>query len=259
LTVEVNKPIATRNDDAPGTDDTAGAKEVSMKRILTLSAATLLMSAATYAAVDSALTDRIADAATVLRELRSVPDKDIPEDLWSKAECVAVIPSVKKAAFVVGGEYGKGLISCRKGSTWSAPSFVLLGKGSVGFQIGASSTDLVLLVMNERGVKHLLEDKVALGAEATAAAGPVGRDARAMTDAQLKAEILSYSRSQGLFAGVDVTGGVLKADNDDNRELYGRKIGPREILVAQSVAPPSEARPFMRALARSSAAADNDQ
>src|SRR5262249_23032450 len=161
-------------------------------------------------------------SAAVLRELHSAPDKDIPVDLWRKAECVGVIPSVKKAAFIVGGEYGKGLISCRKGEVWSAPSFLLLGKGSVGFQIGAQSVDLVLLIMNDGGVNRLLEDKVTLGGEVSVAAGPVGRDARAMTDAQLKAEILSYSRTQGLFAGVDLSGGVLKPDTDDNRQVYRR-------------------------------------
>ena len=230
-----------------------------MKRIMTFGVATLLLSASAYAAVDSDLTDRISEAASVLRQLRSVPDKDIPADLWSKAECVAVIPGVKKAAFIVGGEYGKGLISCRKGSIWSAPAFVLLGKGSVGFQIGAQSIDLVLLIMNDKGVNRLLEDKVTLGAEASVAAGPLGRDVKAMTDAQLKAEILSYSRTQGLFAGVDVTGGVLKADHDDNRDLYGRTIHTKDILLSGTVEIPSAAIPFMRALDRSSASATAGQ
>jgi lipid-binding SYLF domain-containing protein len=135
---------------------------------------------------------RIDDAATVLREIHSAPDKDIPQDLWQKAQCVAVIPSVKKAAFIIGGEYGKGVMSCREGNAWSAPSFVLLEKGSVGFQIGGESVDLVLLVMNDHGVNRLLEDKVALGGEASIAGGPVGRDVRAMTDAQMKADALSH-------------------------------------------------------------------
>jgi lipid-binding SYLF domain-containing protein len=214
------------------------------------------VSGTTRAAADDAVhSDRIAEAATVLTELHSAPDKDAPADLWKKAECVAVIPSVKKAAFVVGGEYGKGVISCRHGSEWTAPSFILLGKGSVGFQIGAQSVDLVLLIMNDRGVNKLLEDKVTLGGEASVAAGPVGRDVRAMTDAQLKAEILSYSRTQGLFAGVDLTGGVLKPDRDDNRSLYGREVSPREILVAATVKSPKAAAPFIRALERTSAAA----
>jgi len=217
-------------------------------------AATLLMSAVSLGASEG---KRIEEAATVLRELRSTAEKGIPEDLLKKAECVAVVPSLKKAAFIVGGEYGKGLVSCRKGSKWSAPSFLLIGKGSVGFQIGAESVDLVLLVMNEKGINRLLSDKVALGAEASVAAGPVGRDTRAMTDAQLKAEMLSYSRAQGVFAGVDVTGGVLKPATDDNRDLYGRRVSPRELLIEGSVDPVAATAAFMRELERSAAAAAN--
>ncbi len=200
------------------------------------------------AAITSTETQRINEAATVLQELHQAPDSDIPQNLWEDASCVAVIPSVKKAAFVVGGEYGKGLISCRDGAAWTAPAFIELEKGSVGFQIGGESVDLVLLVMNDQGVKHLFEDKVALGAEASVAAGPVGRDARAMTDAQLKAEILSYSRSQGLFAGVNLTGGVLHPDEDANMDLYGRGVTPHQILVERKVTTPAAARPFLTAL-----------
>jgi lipid-binding SYLF domain-containing protein len=211
--------------------------------------ATLLASAVVVrAAVTKTELNRIHEAAAILHEIHQAPDKDIPVDLWEKASCVAVIPSVKKAAFIVGGEYGKGLISCRDGATWSAPSFLMLGKGSFGFQLGAESVDLILLVTNERGVDRLLEDKIALGGEASVAAGPVGRDARAMTDAQMKAEILSYSRSQGLFAGLDLTGGVLKPDHDDNRDLYGRGVTPRDILVAKRVTAPRAAAVFMDAL-----------
>jgi lipid-binding SYLF domain-containing protein len=213
--------------------------------------ATLLASAVVVnAAVNKTEMKRIEEAAAVLHEIHQAPDKDIPEDLWERASCIAVIPSVKKAAFIVGGEYGKGVMSCRKGAGWSAPSFILLEKGSFGLQIGGQSVDLVLLVMNERGVNHLLQDKVALGAEASIAAGPIGRDTRAMTDAQLKAEMLSWSRSQGLFAGIDLTGGVLKPDRDDNKDLYGRDIAPRDILVAKSVSAPQAAAPFMNALKR---------
>jgi lipid-binding SYLF domain-containing protein len=193
---------------------------------------------------------RLAEAATVLHEIHSAPDKDIPKDLWDKAECVAVIPSVKKAAFIVGGEYGKGPISCRTSNGWSAPAFLLLEKGSVGFQIGGESADLVLLIMNERGVNRLLDSKVALGAETAIAAGPVGRDARAMTDAQMKAQILSYSRAQGLFAGIDLTGGVLKADKDENREFYGRAADAVEILQGGTFTAPASATAFLKALER---------
>ena len=184
----------------------------------------------------------------MLQEIRSAFDKDIPEDLWEKASCVAVIPSLKKVAFIVGGEYGKGLMSCRMGPQWSAPSFLVLQKGSWGLQIGGETIDLVLLVMNDRGLDRLLQNKVTLGGEASVAGGPVGRDARALTDGQLKAEILSYSRAQGVFAGVDVTGGVLKPDLDDNFDLYGRPVTAREILTSKGVKAPQAVAAFMTAL-----------
>jgi len=193
---------------------------------------------------------RIQEAATVLRQIHAVPDKDIPQELWERAACVIVVPGLKKAAFVFGGEYGKGLMSCRKKSAWTAPVFMEIGKGSWGLQIGAQSIDLVLLVMNDNGMEKLLGNKVSLGAEASIAAGPVGRDARAATDAQLKAEILSYSRTQGLFAGINLSGGVIRPDNDDNRDLYGREVSPREVLVDGSIPPPAAAKPFMTALER---------
>jgi lipid-binding SYLF domain-containing protein len=222
-----------------------------MRKMLLAGVTLLASSVALSAAISSGQTKRLREAADVLYEIHSAPDKDIPGDLWDKANCVAVIPSMKKVAFVLGGEYGKGVVSCREGAGWSAPVFMMLSKGSFGLQIGGESVDLVLLVMNDRGMKHLLEDKVALGAEASIAGGPVGRDARAMTDAQLKAEILSYSRSQGLFAGIDLTGGVLKPDTDDNENVYGRNITPRDILIKKSVKAPAQADAFMRALRRS--------
>ena len=160
----------------------------------------------------------------VLKEIHGVPDKDIPQDLWDRAACVIVVPGLKKAAFVIGGEYGKGLMSCRHEARWSAPIFMQVGKGSWGLQIGAQSIDLVLLVMNTSGMEKMLRNKVSLGAEASVAAGPVGRDARAATDAQMKAEILSYSRTQGLFAGINLSGGVVRPDVDDNVDLYGKSI-----------------------------------
>ena len=215
--------------------------------------ATLTVPVALSAASDKTLNKRIANAAAVLDELRGTPDQDVPKDLWDRASCVVVIPSLKKAAFVIGGEYGKGLVSCRTGDTWGSPAFVLLEKGSWGFQIGGETVDLVLLIMNQHGVDRLLESKVALGGDVSVAAGPVGRDARASTDVQLKAEILSYSRSQGLFAGIDISGGVLKADDEDNRDLYGRKVTGRELLVKNEFATPRAARPFMAAINRMSA------
>jgi len=220
--------------------------------------------AASSVALSAAMTKdeakRLQNAAEVLQELHATPDKDVPQELWDKAECVAVIPNVKKAAFIFGGEYGKGVLSCRNTASptgWTAPAFMMLAKGSVGFQIGGQSADLVLLVMNDNGVKHLLEDKVALGAEASLAAGPVGRDARAMTDAQLKAEILSYSRAQGLFAGIDLTGGVLKPDDDANENTYGKGIHVRNIVMERTVTNPIEADSFMRGLNRRPATANN--
>ena len=221
-----------------------------MKTTLWIGATLLAAAAVASAEVTKSESNRLTEAAIVLDEIRSAADRDIPEDLWEKANCVAVIPSVKKAAFIVGGEYGKGVVSCRDGKDWSAPSFVMLQKGSVGFQLGGETVDLVLLVMNEHGMNRLLEDKVALGGEMSVAGGPVGRDFRAMTDAQLKAEILSYSRAQGLFAGVNLTGGVLAPDRDNNRDLYGREISPKEILLGKTVTTPAVAQRFMAALKR---------
>jgi lipid-binding SYLF domain-containing protein len=193
---------------------------------------------------------RIDEAAVVLKEIHAAPDKDVPIELWNKASCVIVVPGLKKAAFVFGGEYGKGLMSCRRDGTWSAPIFMQIGKGSWGFQIGAQSIDLVLLVMNARGTQKMLRNKVTLGAEASVAAGPVGRDARAATDAQMKAEILSYSRAQGLFAGINISGGVVKAADEDNEDLYGPGVAPRDVVLGTGVSAPASAEPFMRALNR---------
>ena len=195
-------------------------------------------------------TERIREAATVLKEIHAVPDKDIPQELWTRAECVIVVPGLKKAAFVIGGEYDKGLMSCRHSGEWSAPIFMEVGKGSWGLQIGAQSIDLVLLVMNASGMEKMLRNKVSLGAEASIAAGPVGRDARAATDAQMKSEILSYSRTQGLFAGVNLSGGVVKPDVEDNADLYGPKASPRDVVMGGTVKAPAATEPFMAALKR---------
>jgi lipid-binding SYLF domain-containing protein len=193
---------------------------------------------------------RIHEAATVLEEIHTVPDRGIPDELWGRAECVIVVPSLKKAAFVFGGEYGKGLMSCKHDGQWGAPIFMQVGKGSWGLQIGAQSIDLVLLVMNKSGMEKMLRNKVTLGAEASIAGGPVGRDARAATDAQMKAEILSYSRAQGLFAGVNLSGGVVKPDENDNRSLYGADVVTRDVVMAGTVEPPAVTAPFMAQLKR---------
>ena len=205
---------------------------------------------ATAADPSPKLAERIKEAGTVLTEIHAVPDKDIPQELWEKASCVIVIPNLKKAAFIVGGEFGKGLMSCRRNGQWSAPIFMEMQKGSWGLQIGAESVDLVLLVMNDGGVSKMLSNKVSLGADASVAGGPVGRSAHAATDAQLKSEILSWSRAQGLFAGIDISGGVLKPDTDDNQELYGKTVNPSDVVLGGKVKAPAATQPFMSSLKR---------
>jgi lipid-binding SYLF domain-containing protein len=174
----------------------------------------------------------------------ATPDKGIPEDMLGNAHCIVIVPNLKTAAFLVGGKYGKGYLSCRnKGNAgWSAPGTVRIEGGSVGFQIGGSETDLVMLIMNERGMDKLLSSKFTLGAEGSVAAGPVGRTATAQTDAQMHAEILSWSRSQGLFAGLALEGATLRQDLDDNMTLYGKKLENRQIVTTRVRAPKSAAR-----------------
>jgi lipid-binding SYLF domain-containing protein len=193
-------------------------------------------------AADNEPAQRLKDAAAVLSDVMATPDSGIPEDLLANAHCVVIVPDLKTAAFVVGGKYGKGYLSCRRpnGAGWSAPATVRIEGGSVGFQIGASSTDLIMLVMTERGATTLLSSAFTLGAEGSVAAGPVGRTATAQTDAQLHADILSWSRSQGLFAGVALEGATLRQDLDDNATLYGKRLENRNI-VANGVAAPEAA------------------
>ena len=219
-----------------------------MRRFVIALSLTVVVITPLLAAVSTAEKRRIEDAATVLTEISAVPEKGMPQDLWNRAACVMVIPNLKKAAFVFGGEYGKGLMSCRHGNDWSAPLFMRLEKGSWGLQIGAQSIDLVLLVMNKSGAERLLANKVSLGAELSVAAGPVGRDARAATDANITAEILSYSRTQGLFAGINLSGGVLRGDTDDNKDLYGVNVNAREVLLGDTVPMPVVAEPLLKAL-----------
>jgi len=187
---------------------------------------------------------RLNDAAAVFSEIMGAPDKGIPRDLLEKAHCVVLVPDLKSAAFLVGGKYGKGYLTCRlvERPGWSAPATVRIEGGSVGFQIGASSTDLVMLIMTERGADKLLDSSFTLGAEGSVAAGPVGRTATAQTDAQMHADILSWSRSQGLFAGVALSGATLRQDLDDNETLYGRRIENREIITKGTPPPVSAAR-----------------
>ena len=188
--------------------------------------------------------DRLRNCGSVLKEILDVPD-DIPQDLLDKADCVVVFPSVLKAAFIVGGSYGRGVMSCRQGDDfkgpWGAPTMMALEGGSFGFQIGGEATDFVLLVMNEGGARGILSSKVKLGADASVAAGPVGRDSSAESDATLRAEILSYSRARGVFAGVSLEGSTIRPDNGDNRHVYGRKIPARDIVLSGTVAVPPAA------------------
>lgn len=197
-----------------------------------------------YAAKETDSVKRLEEASATLAEVMQTPDKGIPADLLASAHCIVIVPNLKSAAFVVGAKYGKGYFSCRnKGNAgWSAPGTVRIEGGSVGFQIGGNETDLVMLVMNERGEKKLLESKFTLGGEGTVAAGPVGRNASAQTDAQMHAEILSWSRAQGLFAGVSLQGATLRQDVDDNAELYGRRLENKEILNSKIHAPKAAAK-----------------
>jgi len=195
-------------------------------------------------AKDNEPAKRLTESAAVFSEIMATPDKGIPEDLLANAHCIVIVPGLKSAAFLVGGKYGKGYASCRNaaGPGWSAPATVRIEGGSVGFQLGGSTTDLIMLVMNKRGVDKLLSSKFTLGGEASVAGGPVGRTATAQTDAQMKAEILSWSRSQGIFAGVALTGATLREDLDDNATLYGKRLENRQILTTGVRAPKAAAK-----------------
>jgi lipid-binding SYLF domain-containing protein len=195
--------------------------------------------------------DRLKDCGTVLKEILDIPD-NIPQDLLDKADCVVVYPSVLKAAFVVGGSYGRGAMTCRKGENfvgaWSAPTMMALEGGSFGFQIGGQATDFVLLVMNESGARGILAGKVKLGGDASVAAGPVGRDASAETDVTLRSEILSYSRSRGLFAGISLEGSTIRPDNKANEQIYGKKLEAKQIVLSDQVRTPAAAEQLVSTL-----------
>jgi lipid-binding SYLF domain-containing protein len=193
--------------------------------------------------------DRLQNAATMVREMAAAADNGIPESLFAKAKCVALIPGVKKGALGVGGQYGRGYLSCRNGSGWSAPGAVRIEGGSIGFQIGATDTDLILLVLNDRGVDRLLSSKFTIGADAAVAAGPVGRQATAQTDATMMAEMLAWSRSRGVFAGVSLQGSTLREDGSENRDNYGKTLTNREI-VKGSIEAPKGATELLAALAK---------
>jgi lipid-binding SYLF domain-containing protein len=199
-------------------------------------------------------TDRLTNSGMVMEEIMNIPD-NIPQDLLDKAECVIVFPSVLKAAFIVGGSYGRGAMACRTGehsTPWSAPTMMALEGGSLGFQLGGQATDFVLLVMNPRGAMAILNNKVKLGADMSAAAGPKGRDAEAATDVSLRAEMLTYSRARGLFAGISLEGSSLRPDNDANEKLYGKKVNATEIIRKGAVAVPPSGQKLVSLLEKKS-------
>jgi SH3 domain-containing YSC84-like protein 1 len=220
-----------------------------MKQIVI--AAALAVGLASSAFASSGRSDdieRIQNATQVFREIMATPDKAIPQELLESAKCIAIIPGEMKAAFVFGGSYGKGIATCRTARGWSSPMFIALGGGSFGLQIGGSSTDIVMIFTNDKGLRSLLSDKFKIGADATAAAGPVGRHAAADTDAKMNAEILTYSRSKGLFAGVSLDGAVVQADKSGDHAMYGEKVNRQEILDG-SVRTPEAAGPLLRDIA----------
>jgi lipid-binding SYLF domain-containing protein len=217
--------------------------------VIILAIAGTMSSAALAEDREAKVADRLDASVDTLVDMTHADDKGIPQDLLEKSHCVIVIPGMKKAGFIFGAKYGRGFAACRRANNagWTAPAAMRVEGGSVGFQIGASETDIVLLVMNDRGMKHVLSDKFTLGGDATAAAGPVGRTATAQTDAMMHAEMLSYSRARGLFAGISLEGATLRPDEESNRELYGHNITNREILTG-SVKTPAVAEKFRHAL-----------
>lgn len=223
-----------------------------MKKLLLLMVFVSLCSFA-FAADDqpnqSKAVDRVQSAADVLNEIQSAPDSGIPEEILSRSECVAVVPSMLKGGFIVGAKYGRGLASCRTPKGWSTPAFFTVTGGSFGFQIGGQAVDLVMLIMNDDGMQHLLSSKVALGADASVAAGPVGRHAEGNTDWKMRAQVLTYSRARGVFAGVSLNGAVIKQDKDSTREFYGHMVTFRAALTGE-VPPPASANPFLTTLAK---------
>jgi len=224
-----------------------------MKKLISAFAMSALLLIAVSGRADDAAKDRdrLQNSGTVLHEILNIPD-DIPQDLLDKADCVVVFPSVLKAAFVVGASYGRGAMTCRRGENfngpWGAPSMMALEGGSVGFQIGGQATDFVLLVMNDRGANGILSSKVKLGGDASVAAGPVGRDASAETDVSMRAEILSYSRARGIFAGISLEGSTIRPDNDANVRIYGEKVSAKDIVLAHDTAVPPSARSMIATL-----------
>ena len=222
----------------------------SRKYLLALTTIALFLSSLTWAADDkdeSDINKRIDSAANVLNEIMATPDKAIPDSIMSDARCIAVIPSMIKIAIGIGGNHGKGVATCKTPNGWSAPAPISITGGSWGLQLGGQAVDLVMVVTNDQGMQHLLSSKFKLGADASAAAGPVGRDATAGTDVKLRAEVLTYSRTRGLFAGIDLSGAVINQDQDSTRSLYGKMI-PFETILNGKVEPPSASSSFLAAV-----------
>ncbi|MFZ0913159.1 MAG: lipid-binding SYLF domain-containing protein [Candidatus Korobacteraceae bacterium] len=210
-----------------------------LKRILSFTTLILLVTLTAVASDRDNDVNRTNKAAQVFKEIMNAPDQGIPQDLLESAKCIAIIPGDLKFAFIFGGNYGRGLATCRTGHGWSAPMFLAIDGGSVGYQIGGSSTDIVMLFMNDRALKSLLSDKFKLGADASVAAGPVGRNASAGTDLKLNAEILSYSRAKGVFAGVSLNGAVVQADKSGDEAMYGQNVNRHDILDGKVAVPAS--------------------
>lgn len=219
-----------------------------MKKLLVLVVIASFSSVA-WAGERGKVVDRVEAAATVLDEIMAAPDKGIPEEVLGSAQCIGVVPSLLKGGFIVGAAYGKGVVTCRTDKGWSAPAFFRVEGGSFGLQIGGQAVDVVMLVMNEHGMRNLLSSKFKIGADASAAAGPVGRHAEAATDWKMRAELLTYSRARGLFAGISLNGSVIKQDKDDTRDFYGRMVSFRSILTGV-VAPPAGSEPLLKAAAK---------
>lgn len=217
--------------------------------VVLLCAAIPVVSGADDQSKDSKATDRVQTAADVLNEIQNAPDSGIPEDILRHSECVAVVPSMLKGGFIFGAKYGRGIASCRTPKGWSAPAFFTVEGGSFGFQIGGQAVDLVLLIMNQNGMQHLLSSQFSLGADASVAAGPVGRQAEGDTDWKMRAEILTYSRARGIFAGVSLNGAVVKQDKNSTREFYGHMVTPKAALTGE-IDPPPAANGFLTTLAK---------
>lgn len=198
---------------------------------------------------DSKAVDRVQASADVLNEIQAAPDKGIPEDVLGHAECVAVVPSMLKGGFIFGGKYGRGIASCRTPKGWSAPAFFTIAGGSFGFQLGGQAVDLVMLIMNNDGMQHLLSSQFALGADASVAAGPVGRHAEGNTDWKLKAQVLTYSRARGVFAGVSLNGARVNFDKSSTRDFYGHMVTSKASLTGE-IEPPANAHEFLSSLAK---------